>query len=272
MENCKENFEKNQNLIEVKNVHKTFDTKTGLFEPKKEPVYALKGVSLNIKRGEIVGLVGESGSGKSTLGNCILKLLNINCGEILYDGVNIENFSKQDVREFRKKTGLIFQNPYSSLNPKMKIKEILTEPLIINGVKDKKKRLEVLENIISLTGLNGDDLRRFPHEFSGGQRQRIAIARALILKPEFVVADEPVSALDVSIQAQIINLLNDLKEKFNLTYLFVSHDLNVVKYLCTRVAIMYRGEIVEEGETTEIFNKPKHSYTKLLLESIPKVY
>ncbi len=266
MENCKEN------LIEVKNVHKTFSSNTGLFEPKKEPVYALKGVSLNIKKGEILGLVGESGSGKSTLGNCILKLLDINCGEILYDGVNVENFTKKDVKEFRKKTGLIFQNPYSSLNPKMKIKEILSEPLIVNGIKDKKTREEMLEEIVSLTGLNSDDLGRFPHEFSGGQRQRIAIARALILKPEFVVADEPISALDVSIQAQIINLLIDLKEKFNLTYLFISHDLNVVKYLCTRVVIMYRGEIVEEGETTEIFKNPKHSYTKLLLDSIPKVY
>ena len=269
-----ENLE--NNLIEVRNVHKTFnDGKEGFktfLEPKKEPVYALKGVSLNIKRGEIVGLVGESGSGKSTLGNCILKLLDKNCGEILYDGKNLEDFSKIDIKEFRKKTGLIFQNPYSSLNPKMKIEEILSEPLVVNGIKDKKQRLDMLENILKLTGLSGDDLRRFPHEFSGGQRQRIAIVRALILKPEFVVADEPVSALDVSIQAQIINLLIELKEKFNLTYLFISHDLNVVKYLCTRVAIMYRGEIVEAGETMEIFNRPKHSYTKLLLDSIPKVY
>ncbi len=261
-----------ENLIEIKNVHKTFETKGGFLGEKKEPVYALKGVSLDIKKGEIIGLVGESGSGKSTLGNCILKLLDINCGEIFYDGKNIEAFSKEDTKLFRKKTGLIFQNPYSSLNPKMKIKEILLEPLIVNGVKDKKQRLDMLENIIRLTGLSGDDLGRFPHEFSGGQRQRIAIARALILQPEFVVADEPVSALDVSIQAQIINLLIELKDKFNLTYLFISHDLNVVKYLCTRVAIMYRGEIVETGETMEIFNNPKHYYTKILLDSIPKVY
>lgn len=268
-----ENLE--NNLIEVHNVHKTFSDNKGGFgaflEPKKEPVYALKGVNFNIKRGEIIGLVGESGSGKSTIGNCILKLLDINCGEILYDGKNIENFSKKDIKEFRKKTGLIFQNPYSSLNPKMKIEEILSEPLIVNGIKNKKQRLEMLENILKLTGLNPDDLKRYPHEFSGGQRQRIAIARALILKPEFVVADEPVSALDVSIQAQIINLLIELKEKFNLTYLFISHDLNVVKYLCTRIAIMHRGEIVETGETMEIFNNPTYSYTKLLLKSIPKI-
>jgi len=258
-----------ENLVEVKNVYKTFETKGSFLGQKIEPVRALRGVSLNIKRGEILGLVGESGSGKSTLGNCILKLLNINSGEIIYDGKNIDNFSKDEIKEFRKKTGLIFQNPYSSLNPKMKIKEILEEPLIVNGIKNKKRRIVMLNNILKLTGLSTDDLGRYAHEFSGGQRQRIAIARALILKPEFVVADEPVSALDVSIQAQIINLLIDLKEKFNLTYLFVSHDLNVVKYLCTRVVILYRGEIVEEGETLEIFNSPKHPYTKLLLNSIP---
>lgn len=261
----------NKNLIEVKNVFKTYQTENGFLSPKKEPVCALKDVSLQIKKGEIVGLVGESGSGKSTLGNCILRLLDINSGEIFYDGKNIKDFSKKEVKNFRKKTGLIFQNPYSSLNPKMKIKEILSEPIKIHNVKNKKRRTLMLNNILRLTGLNPDDLERFPHEFSGGQRQRIAIARALILKPEFVVADEPISALDVSIQAQIINLLLDLKEKFNLTYLFISHDLNVVKYLCTRVIIMYRGEIVETGETEEIFNEPKHDYTKLLLDSIPEI-
>ncbi len=260
-----------ENLVEVKNVFKTFQAKNGFLSQKQNPTKALKGVSLSIKRGEIVGLVGESGSGKSTLGNCILRLLDTDCGEIFYDGKNIQNFSKNDTKIFRKKTGLIFQNPYSSLNPKMRIKEILSEPLIVNGIKNKNQRIAMLNHIIGLTGLSRDDLERFPHEFSGGQRQRIAIARALILKPEFVVADEPISALDVSIQAQIINLLLDLKEKFNLTYLFISHDLNVVKYLCTRVAIMYRGEIVETGDTIEVFNSPKHEYTRILLNSIPGV-
>ena len=260
-----------ENLIEIKNAHKTFEEKSDFFAPKKAPVYALKGINLDIKRGEIMGLVGESGSGKSTLGNCILKLLKLNSGEIFYDGKNLDDFTKCDIKEFRKKTGLIFQNPYSSLNPKMKIREILSEPLIAAGIKEKCKKYEKLNEIIRLVGLSEDDLGRYPHEFSGGQRQRIAIARALILKPEFVVADEPISALDVSIQAQIINLLMDLKEKFNLTYLFISHDLNVVKYLCTRVAIMYRGEIVETGDTTEIFNNPQHKYTKLLLNSIPNI-
>ncbi len=260
-----------ENLIEVKNAHKTFDEKNDFLSPKKEPVYALKGINLEIKKGEIIGLVGESGSGKSTLGNCILKLLKLNSGKIYYDGKNIDNFSKDEIKEFRKKTGLIFQNPYSSLNPKMKIREILLEPLIASNIKNKRQQNEMLNNIICLVGLSEDDLGRFPHEFSGGQRQRIAIARALILRPEFVVADEPISALDVSIQAQIINLLIDLKEKFNLTYLFISHDLNVVKYLCTRVAIMYRGEIVEMGDVVEIFNNPQHNYTKLLLSANPGI-
>ena len=260
-----------ENLIEIKNVSKIFETKNTFLAPKHEAVHALKNVSLEIKRGEIVGLVGESGSGKSTLGNCILKLLDVNEGEILYDSKNIKDFTKTETKAFREKTGLIFQNPYSSLNPKMKIKEILTEPLIVNNVQNKKRRIVMLNNIVKLTGLNADDLERYPHEFSGGQRQRIAIARALILKPEFVVADEPISALDVSIQAQIINLLINLKERFNLTYLFISHDLNVVKYLCTKIAIMYRGEIVETGTTEEIFNNPKHKYTKLLLNSIPEI-
>jgi len=265
MENSKEN------LIEIKNVSKTFETKNNFLTPKKEAVHALKNINLEIKRGEILGLVGESGSGKSTLGNCILKLLDTDGGEILYQGCNIKNFNKIETKSFRKKTGLIFQNPYSSLNPKMKVKEILMEPLIVHNVQNKKRRIIILNNIIKLTGLSTDDLERYPHEFSGGQRQRIAIARALILKPEFVVADEPISALDVSIQAQIINLLIDLKERFNLTYLFISHDLNVVKYLCTRIVIMYRGEIVEIGNTDEIFNNPKHKYTKLLLNSIPEI-
>lgn len=261
-----------ENLVEVQNVSKTFSSKGGFLNPHTEPVWALKGVSLNIKKGEILGLVGESGSGKSTLGNCILRLLNFEDGKIFYNGKNISNFSKNEVKNFRKNTSLIFQNPYSSLNPKMKVREILSEPLFVHGIRAKNEVEEALNEIINLTGLSPDDLARYPHEFSGGQRQRIAIARALILRPEFVVADEPISALDVSIQAQIINLLLDLKEKFNLTYLFISHDLNVVKYLCTRVVILYRGEIVETGRTEDVFMCPKHEYTRLLLKSIPNIY
>lgn len=260
-----------ENLVEIKNVYKTYFSKSNSFSNKIIETHALNCVGFNIKKGEIKGLVGESGCGKSTLGNMILKLTDITKGEILYKGKNINDFTKEELKTFRKSAQMIFQNPYSSLNPKMKIKEILIEPLIINGIKNKKEIEERLYETITSVGLDKNDLTRYPHEFSGGQRQRIAIARALILRPEFIVADEPVSALDVSIQAQIINLLIDLKEKYNLTYLFISHDLNVVRYLCENVVIMYKGEIKEEGSVDEIFLHPKNEYTKTLLNSIPKL-
>ncbi len=257
-----------ENLIEVKNLYKTYNENNGVFGKKREPTVALKGINLEIKKGEILALVGESGCGKSTLGNCILKLLNASSGEILFKGENILKYNKRQTKAFRKSAQMIFQNPYSSLNPKMKIKEILEEPLKIHREKNIKER--VLETI-SMCGLNQNDLKKYPHEFSGGQRQRVAIARALVLRPEFIVADEPISALDVSIAAQIINLLIELKDKLNLTFLFISHDLNIVKYISNRIAILNRGVIVEEGETDEIFENPKDSYTKLLLGSIPKI-
>lgn len=260
-----------ENLVEIKNVYKTYFSKDNSFSNKIIETHAVSGVGFNIKKGEIKGLVGESGCSKSTLGNMILKLTDITKGEILYKGKNINDFTKEELKTFRKSVQMIFQNPYSSLNPKMKIKEILIEPLIINGIKNKKEIEERLYETIVSVGLDKNDLTRYPHEFSGGQRQRIAIARALILRPEFIVADEPVSALDVSIQAQIINLLIDLKEKYNLTYLFISHDLNVVRYLCDNIIIMYKGEIKEEGTTDEIFNNPKDNYVKTLLNSIPKL-
>jgi len=263
--------ENKENLIEIKDLVKTYHSDSGFLMPKATEVHAIRGVTLEIKKGEILGLVGESGCGKSTLGNCILKLLDITSGEIYYKGENILNYSAKQTRDFRTKAQLIFQNPYSSLNPKMKIGEILKEPLIVNGIKDKSLQKEYLEIVLDYVGLSQSDLKRFPHEFSGGQRQRIAIARALILKPEFIVADEPISALDVSIQAQIINLLIDLKNRLDLTYLFISHDLNVVRYLCSRVAIMYKGEIVEIGDVEDIFYHPKHPYTKTLLSAIPTI-
>ena len=202
------------------------------------------------------------------MGNCILKLLDATSGEIFFKGENILNYNKKQTKAFRKSAQMIFQNPYSSLNPKMKVKEILEEPLKIH--KEKNIKEKVLETI-SMCGLNPNDLKKYPHEFSGGQRQRVAIARALVLKPEFIVADEPISALDVSIAAQIINLLIELKDKLNLTFLFISHDLNIVKYISNRIAILNRGIIVEEGLTDEIFENPKDDYTKLLLGSIPKI-
>ena len=225
----------------------------------------LKNIDLDIEKGEIMALVGESGCGKSTLANCILKLIKPEKGEILFHGNNILEFNKKQTFEYRKKIQMIFQNPYSSLNPKMKIYETLMEPLIIHKERDKENKIN---EIIDLVGIAKSDLKKYPHEFSGGQRQRIAIARALILKPEFIVADEPVSALDVSICAQIINLLVELKQKLDLTILFISHDLNLVRYLSDRIAVMDKGKIVECDKTEEIFNNPKDSYTRFLLSSI----
>ncbi len=258
-----------ENLVEIKNVYKTYFSKQNAFSKKIIETNAVNNVSFNIKKGEIKGLVGESGCGKTTLGNMLLKLTDTTKGEILFKGQDISKFNKTETKNFRKSAQMIFQNPYSSLNPKMKIKDILVEPLDI--FKIKKNRDDILYETIFSTGLNEDDLKRFPHEFSGGQRQRIAIARALILRPDFIVADEPVSALDVSIQAQIINLLIDLKEKYNLTYLFISHDLNVVKYLCENVVIMNKGKIEEMGKIEDVFNNPKTDYTKTLINSIPKL-
>ncbi|MBQ8634850.1 ABC transporter ATP-binding protein [bacterium] len=252
-------------LIQIKNLQKTYSEEKSFLAPKKESQLVLKNVNLDIKKGEIVSLVGESGCGKSTLANCILKLITPESGEIFYDGIDILKLNKKDSFKYRKKIQMIFQNPYSSLNPKMKIEETLEEPLIIHKEKNRKDRIN---EIINLVGLSSDDLKKYPHEFSGGQRQRIAIARALILKPEFIVADEPVSALDVSICATIINLLLELRQKLNLTILFISHDLNLVRYLSDRIAVMNKGEIVEFKDTDELFNNPKDEYSKYLLSSI----
>lgn len=260
-----------EKLIEINNLSKHYSIKNGLWGNNAGFVYALNNVYLDIYKNEVLGLVGESGSGKSTLGNCILKLITPTGGEVLYNGENILNKSKKELKTFRKKAQLIFQNPYMSLNPRMRIREILTEPLIIHGIKNKTEIEEKLHEIISLIGFKEEILSRYPHEFSGGQRQRIAIARALILNPDFIVADEPVSALDVSIQAQIINLLSDLKNQLNLTMLFISHDLSVVKYISDRIAVMYLGEIVEIAPKDELFKNHKHPYTRALLNAVPKI-
>ena len=257
-----------ENLIEIKNLEKTYKSEKSFFSPKKDDNRVLKNVNLTIKKGEVVSLVGESGCGKTTLANCILKLITPDSGEILFEGADILKFNKKETFDFRKKIQMIFQNPYSSLNPKMKIYETLLEPLVIHKQKNKKER--VME-IIKLVGISESDLKKYPHEFSGGQRQRIAIARALILNPSFIVADEPVSALDVSICAQIVNLLADLKNELNLTILFVSHDLNLVRYLSDKIAVMNKGEIVEFKKTEDIFENPEDEYTKFLLSSIRTV-
>lgn len=259
------------NLLEIKNLNVTYQTKKGLIG-KIQTVHAVNNVSLDIQKGEILAIAGESGCGKSTLAKAIMKLVQSDSGEILLNGENVLNLKhNKDLKKFYQKVQMIFQNPYSSLNPKMKIGEILKEPLIINTNLKKEEITKIVEEKIKKVGLDKSALNLYPHEFSGGQRQRIAIARSLILNPEFIIADEPVSALDVSIQAQIINLLKQLKEDFNLTFLFISHDLSVIKYLSDRIAIMYLGEVVEIGRAEEIFKNPKHPYTKALLSSVPEL-
>lgn len=259
------------NLIEIKNLYVEYNTQKGIFG-LEQTVHAVNGVSLDVQKGEILAIAGESGCGKSTLAKAIMMLVKSSKGSICLDDVDILNLSKQyDLKEYYKKVQMIFQNPYSSLNPKMKIGEILREPLEINTNLSKAEIDKIIEEKILKVGLDKNCLDLYPHEFSGGQRQRIAIARSLVLNPEFIIADEPVSALDVSIQAQIINLLKQLKNDFNLTFLFISHDLSVIKYLSDRIAIMYLGEIVEIGKTEEIFNNPRHPYTKALLSAVPEI-
>lgn len=257
-----------ENLFEIKNLDMHYPIFDGLMGNIKGYVYALNGINLEIRQNEILGLVGESGSGKSTLGNCILKLITPTNGEVLFNGEDILKKTKKELKDFRRQAQLIFQNPYMSLDPRMKIYDLLKEPFIINKIKNCD---EEIKKIIKLIGMSEDVLSRYPHEFSGGQRQRIAIARAIILNPKFIVADEPVSALDVSIQAQIINLLIDLKNHLNLTMLFISHDLSVVKYISDRVAVMYLGEIVEIAPKEEFFENHKHPYSQALLNAVPVI-
>lgn len=260
-----------ENLVEIKNLEVKYQTKKNLFGQMRD-IFAVNGVSLDIKKGEILAIAGESGCGKSTLAKAIMKLVDSSSGEIFVNNKNILSvLNREELKAFYQKVQMIFQNPYSSLNPKMKIGEILREPLVINTSLTSEEIDKIVEEKIEKVGLDKNCLKLYPHEFSGGQRQRIAIARSLILSPEFIIADEPVSALDVSIQAQIINLLKQLKEDYNLTFLFISHDLSVIKYLSDRIAIMYLGEIVEVGNTEEIFTDPKHPYTKALLSAVPEL-
>ena len=260
-----------EKLFEIKKLNMHYPIIDGIMGNIKGYVYALNNVSIDIYQNEILGLVGESGSGKSTFGNCILKLINPTSGEVFYKGSNILNKNKNALKNFRKEAQLIFQNPFMSLDPRMKVYDILKEPFIIHGMKNKEEINFKIKNILNLTGMQEEVLNRYPHEFSGGQRQRIAIARAILLNPEFIVADEPVSALDVSIQAQIVNLLLDLKKHLNLTMLFISHDLSIVKYISDRIAVMYLGEIVEIAQKEEFFTNHKHPYSEALLNAVPVI-
>lgn len=254
----------------IQNLNVIYRSKKGILG-KNEVVHAVNNLSLEIKSGEILAIAGESGCGKSTLAKAIIGLEDIESGEIFFGNKKIQTMNKSEMRNFRKNIQMIFQNPFASLNPKMKIVDILAEPLEINTNLTKMEIHNKILEMLDKVGLDKYCLNKYPHEFSGGQRQRIAIARALILDPQLVLADEPVSALDVSIQAQIINLLKDLKEKYNFTFLFISHDLSVIKYLSDRVGIMYLGEIVELGKSDEVFYSPKHPYTKALLSAVPKI-
>lgn len=259
-----------ENLLEIKDLYVEY-VSTESLGAKKQFVHAVNGVNFSVKKGEILALAGESGCGKSTLARAILRLEDIKSGEILFDSDNVLKLSKSELKNYRKAAQMIFQNPYSSLNPKMKIIDTLKEPLDINTDLAEIEKYNIISDTVKKVGLDIDVLNKYPHEFSGGQRQRIAIARALVLNPDFIIADEPVSALDVSIQAQIINLLRTLKKDFNFTFILITHDMSVIRYLADRVAIMYLGEIVELGEASQIFINPKHPYTKALLSAVPKL-
>ncbi len=263
------NTENSNILLNVEDLVKYYPIKGGIWMKEIANVKAVDGVSLVIRQGETLGLVGESGCGKSTLGRAILNLEDVTSGKVSFHGQEIQNAEPETMRLLRKKMQIIFQDPFSSLNPRKAISQIVGEPLLIHGMKSRSERNKAVVEILETVGLGKEHMRRYPHQFSGGQRQRISIARAIALKPEFIVCDEAVSALDVSIQAQVINLLKDLQEKFNLTYLFISHDLHVVEYISDRVAVMYLGKIVEFASSKELYNSPLHPYTKALLASSP---
>ena len=263
--------EKGETLIEVKNLKMYFPVLEGiLFQKPIAYVKAVDDLSFDIKKGETLGLVGESGCGKTTTGRCILQLEHPTAGDIVYEGVNLNGLDEKALSPVRQKIQVIFQDPYSSLNPRMKIGDIIGEPMKVHGIQpDAGQRRRRVAELLSVCGLNPAFADRYPHEMSGGQRQRVGIARALALNPEFIICDEAVSALDVSIQAQVINLLEDLREEFGLTYLFIAHDLSVVHHLCNRVAVMYLGKMMELADSDELFDNPIHLYTKALLSAVP---
>jgi oligopeptide transport system ATP-binding protein len=259
----------NGSLIEVKDLFKYFPIHAGLMSRHVADVRAVDGVSFRIEEGETLGLVGESGSGKTTIGRLLLRLLPATKGEVIFESRDVLAMNRNEIRRLRRSIQIIFQDPFASLNPRMSIGEIIAEPLRIHGIASGKAVDERVQELLSLVGLQPYHANRYPHEFSGGQRQRVGVARALAVDPRFIVCDEPVSALDVSIQAQVINLLEDLQKKFKLTYLFIAHDLSVVRHISTRVAVMYVGKIVELADRDALYERPMHPYTQALLSAIP---
>jgi oligopeptide/dipeptide ABC transporter ATP-binding protein len=260
----------NNYLLEVRDLRKYF-YRERLFSSDKEPIRAVDGISFSIRKGETLGLVGESGCGKTTAGKSILRLIEPTSGQIFFNGQDILHFNRESIRKTRPHMQFIFQDPYESLNPRMKVGEIVGEGLEVHKIARGTEKLDRVADLLKKVGLHPQDALRYPHEFSGGQRQRIGVARAISLNPELIVADEPVSALDVSIQAQILNLLMDLRDQLGLTYIFISHDLRIVKHISDRIAVMYMGKIVETANGEDLFHRPLHPYTRLLLHAIPKL-
>jgi oligopeptide transport system ATP-binding protein len=256
-------------LLNVENLKQHFPVTGGILGKQVSEVKAVDGVSFSVKSGETLGLVGESGCGKSTTGRMLLRLLEPTEGKVTFDGKDVTSLSNSDLRKLRRDMQMVFQDPFASLNPRHTVEKILEEPLIVHGIGNSKERKQKVREMLEVVGLSSYHAKRYPHQFSGGQRQRIGIARALMTKPKLIIADEPVSALDVSIQSQVLNLLEDLQTEFDLTYVFIAHDLGVVRHISDRVGVMYKGRIVELAESEKIYKKPMHPYTQMLLSAVP---
>ncbi|MDQ0200665.1 ABC transporter ATP-binding protein [Neobacillus ginsengisoli] len=256
-------------LLEVNGLKKYFPITGGLLGGKKGEVKAVDDVSFYVKKGETLGIVGESGCGKSTTGRLLMRLIEASEGKIVFEDKEITSMSKSELRRTRRDIQMVFQDPYASLNPRHSVEQILEEPLIVHGIGTKEERRKQVREMLEVVGLSSYHARRYPHQFSGGQRQRIGIAKALMTKPKLIIADEPVSALDVSIQAQVLNLMKDIQKEFQLTYIFIAHDLGVVRHISDRVGVMYLGRLIELAESEELYDNPKHPYTKALLSAVP---